>query len=755
VQIAKNIILKSPKRVTIYDTGLVTQSDLNSGMNFEPDDVNKFSRAEKSLVKLKELNKDCSLDLFRGELANDFLILKDYDCVVISELICRATVETLNIFCRDNNIKFIYCACLGLTGYIFTDFGDDFVCLDDDKSKSQRINVVKVSNQNPGIVKLNSSSMEKYLKNGDYVIFKEICGTTELNESPSRPIKILSSQSVTIEDTSKFSEYISDGYLERVKIPIPFYFRPLKECFDNLKSDQFELFINLTSREYSDKVSPGKNEHLHLGFLALHEFFNQKNRLPYANSLDDKQILLSLAEELTDKAKKKQLDWAININIKEIKNVIENIAKSSRCQIPPVFTFLGGLVASEVMKILQVFIPFNQWYWFDFSDRIQKSKSYDWDKLFIEGVSKLNSNQVVSIGEKYTKINELMNLCKIEFSFLKNYDGSNLDPYNVIVLNMDMNKNMEIIKNILKTTNMERKLLIYNLFLENKVVSQAIYNDSTNFQELSQLIDTISFSNNNKCLYLNKYCRELATTVFESIFNELFKDIQTLFSMEKKAEDEDEDEEDLIYNYLDSITSQIPSMASKQKLFNIKKLIEATISNKYQEIINYSIFKFIELFNFNINQVILKYPTFEEKDFYYSYKRCPKSMEFTADNKFHTGFVESLSLLLADLLKVEVTEYTYEKEKIEDISTCCLFSLNTYNNNFTRNILNSKVFSNETEKEIKALKEMVFILVQKNKSKMRFGSLPFKKELEPQVKVLLDSTFRIYTEVNSFMVKFF
>jgi molybdopterin/thiamine biosynthesis adenylyltransferase len=758
VQIAKNIILKSPKRVTIYDTGLVTQSDLNTGTYFVSDDINKISRAEKNLLKLKELSKECTIDIYKGELANDFLILKDYDCVVISELISKATAESLNNFCRENKIGFIYCACLGLAGYLFTDFGEDYICLDEDGRKPERVKVTNVSNQNPGIVKLQKSnenhSLAKNLKNGDYVTFKEICGTTELNDSPPRPIKILSSQSVTIEDTSKFSEYVSDGYIEKIKIPTPYGFRPLKDCFDTIKGDQYDLFLDLTTKEYTDKISPGKNEKLHLAFLTVHEFFNQKNRLPYQNSSEDFHIILSFSEQILDKAKKKKLDWAVSINnSNEIKNVLESIAKWSRCQVAPVCEFLGGLVACEIMKILQLYIPFEQWYWFDFFDRIKKTSEYEWDSLFYEGVSKLNPIKLVSIGDKYPRFCEVMSRSKIEFSSLKKYDNSNLDQYDVVVINLDLNKNnLEVIRNIFKINKLDRKLVISNLFLENQVFSQVTYNENLKFQELPQFIENISISNNNKCLLLSNHCKELAANLFESIFNELFKDILALFSMEQKAEDQDEDEEDLIYNHLDNMTSQILPMASKQKLFNIKKLIEAFISKKYQEIINYSIFKFIELFNFNIKQIILKYPSYEEKDFYYRYRRCPQSIEFNPNNKFHIRFVESLSLLLADILKIEKTEYIIEIEKIEDIYTCCLFSLNTYNNNFTRNTLNSKISSNETDKEIKALKEMIFILVQKNKSKVEFGSLPFKKDLESQVKILLENTSKIYTSVNSFMV---
>ena len=73
---------------------------------------------------------------------------------------------------------------------------------------------------------------------GDFVTFKDIMGMTELNDTPPRPIRVMSPDTFSIEDTSKFSQYISGGIIEQIKIPKPIFHRSLKENFENIEQEE-------------------------------------------------------------------------------------------------------------------------------------------------------------------------------------------------------------------------------------------------------------------------------------------------------------------------------------------------------------------------------------------------------------------------------------------------------------------------------------------------------------------------------------
>lgn len=70
VETAKNLILAGPKRVDIYDPTTAEIRDLGGNFYLTEDHVGKTSRAEASVVKLRELNPYVKVD----DIKEDFSI---------------------------------------------------------------------------------------------------------------------------------------------------------------------------------------------------------------------------------------------------------------------------------------------------------------------------------------------------------------------------------------------------------------------------------------------------------------------------------------------------------------------------------------------------------------------------------------------------------------------------------------------------------------------------------------------------------
>ena len=51
--------------------------------------------------------------------------------VVFTELHPMFLIDKIDTICREKNIKFIYGICLGLVGYIFSDFGSYHIIYDE------------------------------------------------------------------------------------------------------------------------------------------------------------------------------------------------------------------------------------------------------------------------------------------------------------------------------------------------------------------------------------------------------------------------------------------------------------------------------------------------------------------------------------------------------------------------------------------------------------------------------------------------
>ena len=85
IEIAKNIILSGPNRVSLFDPEIAKINDLGSNFFLTEEDVKIGKRRdEASLKKLSELNPNVNCDIMEGE---DILINIDkYNVVVITEM---------------------------------------------------------------------------------------------------------------------------------------------------------------------------------------------------------------------------------------------------------------------------------------------------------------------------------------------------------------------------------------------------------------------------------------------------------------------------------------------------------------------------------------------------------------------------------------------------------------------------------------------------------------------------------------------
>ena len=395
--------------MTIYDNSLTTYADLGSNYFLNETYINKITRADGCLEKLRELNSYVVVNVYKGELANNFNILKEYKVIVISEVISQREYETLNLFCRENKIGFIYCACLGLSGFSFTDFGEDFIIRDDNGEECKQYYIRSITKQNPGVVIIDDlvDNQKLELSDGDYVTFKELVGITELNESPPRPIKVLSPITFSIEDTTKCSDYVSGGVVERVKIPKPTFFKSIKERFDNIYNQDYLSYGNQVGKGYSIKNNK-RREILHLSFLSIHEFLTRKNRLPYLNSEEDCNLIREFSKAIYTLAKDNNSDWATDLEEIEDEIIIQ-VARWSRAHLAPVCSYLGGLIYHEILKITSRYTPINQWHFFDFFECLQTEENLsfnDQDRLY-DKKSRYQDQIAVFGKEIHQKISDL------------------------------------------------------------------------------------------------------------------------------------------------------------------------------------------------------------------------------------------------------------------------------------------------------------------------------------------------------------
>ena len=142
-------------------------------------------------------------------------------------------------------------------------------------------------------------------------------------------------------------------------------------------------------REFIDIPYIGRNDIVHSLIIALHNYYNNdvdkttKKRsfildselLPEFNETEKSMKLTQLAKTFYNKSKNNKEKWIQIENIydesSELKEFDEEIANNLclylRAELPPIVSFLGGVVAQEIIKITGKFTPFNQWFEFEFN----------------------------------------------------------------------------------------------------------------------------------------------------------------------------------------------------------------------------------------------------------------------------------------------------------------------------------------------------------------------------------------------------
>ena len=417
------MILSGITQVTLYDNNLVSKNDINCNFFATKEDINTNSLADITQRGLFELNNFALVTIFKGEFSNDFSILNEYNLVIITEIISSETAENLNQFCRMKKIGFIYTSTLGLSSFLFTDFGDDFVIEDNNGLEPDKYYIKSITNECPGIVEIdpieNIKGEKKYLNigTGYFVGFREVKGMTELNDTPPRPVRVIDKTKFTIEDTSKLQEFTGSGIVEEVKVPRPAIFKPLSEAINviyyedvieeylnedggygsvaskmstdlinddilmsnisNTKKNQSNNMINEEKKENipwikmfygefeNESLKSFTNEKMHLAFLTLHEFFNVHQDLPNFDKNEEINECIGISLKILSKAKEEGYRWAINLS-KIDKPFLENIFKFCKFNFTPLSIFLGGIVAEEVIKFTGIYKPPNQWIYFNF-----------------------------------------------------------------------------------------------------------------------------------------------------------------------------------------------------------------------------------------------------------------------------------------------------------------------------------------------------------------------------------------------------
>ena len=717
IEIAKNIILSGVEEVKILDKNETLINDLGNNFFLSEENIGK-PRDISCLSKLKELNPYVNVDIFRDNLDEK---INNFDVIVITEIMGTEKLFSINEKCHNKNIIFIYCLNLGLSCFVFCDFGDKHI-ITDPNGKERQLYFIKNIDQS-GVITIDQRNGENFnLSNDSFVNFKEIDGINELNDGKPRKIKFISKKSFKLEEKFSYENYKSGGIVEEIILPEEKNYKKLKDCY-YIPYLENEPEINDFSKE-------GRNELLHCSLLAIQKFYDEENKLPEINNEEDAKKVLINAKLIYEKAKNEKEDWVNNIiNFEE--DIIINIAKWSKCEISPLCSFLGGIVSQEIIKATGKYIPIEQWLWFDFFETIEKLNGninrnlkvskYD-DQIAIFGneiQTKLNNLNIFIIGAgalgcEYLKNlslmgvstdndastiitdNDLIEISNLNRQFLFHKKDIRKPKSKIAVeqaklINKDFNcKNLELLVNEETENFFNEKFWKKNDFIltavDNKNARKYIDNQCTKYTKT--LIDTGTLGTGGSCQVFVpfktccyndildipessiplctlrnfpskiEHCIEWALDKFNEFFTIPVEELQK-FIENKEA-------------FYETIRKEEITSVQINKLKEIKNLLELIDQKNIAKIIEKAVNIFYNNYDYNIHLLLNEFPEdYKNKDgtlFWSGSKRIPKVIKFNINNEDCFNFVKYYSILLAKSINIEIVEdQNYIKNIIEKI----------------------------------------------------------------------------------------
>ena len=541
IEILKNLILEGPHIVDIYDPNYINITDLNSNFFLSEDNINEI-RDEIIVEKIKDLNPNVESKIIKQNIKNEdknyenelsFILsnISNYNMIIISEFICRNTLIKINKECKKLNIGFIYSCALGLFGFIFNDFGKEHIISSPYEKDDNFYPIKNIKKGEKTIIQLEKS-LEGFPNIGDegYIKLIQIKGMIELNKDIIYKAKWLSMSEYEINiNSTNFNDYLYGGFLQVVCLPEKIEFKTFEEDLLNPMKDK--------EREFIDIPYIGRSDIVHSLIIALYNYNNNnvdktKNKrsfildselLPEFNDNDKSKKLTELAKSFYNNSKNNKEKWIQIENLydesSELKEFDEKMANNLclylKAELPPIVSFLGGVVAQEIIKITGKFTPFNQWFEFEFN---YLSNEYN-NKLKNENMNKNEKisryyEQIQVFGkEVQNKLNSLnifvIGAGAIGCEYLKNF----------AMMGISCNNNDNSKKGVLTLTDFD-KIEISNL---NR---QFLFREN-NIGQFKSMVAKNLVKQMNNSLNINSYTN-LVCSDTENIFSDEFWDNQNI-----------------------------------------------------------------------------------------------------------------------------------------------------------------------------------------------------------------------------------
>lgn len=698
VEVAKNLILSGIKQLDIIGHGEVVD-ELQYGVNMyvSKEDIGK-NLSDVVVPKLKELNPYVSVNVISSVSIDQ---LKQYQAIVVLDKTYDKQFD-LNNVAHKLGIPYISGNTYGLTGVVFSDFGEKFPVHDATGENVNEVSIGRayIQSSDKGDLWLVETGEPHNMSDGDHLTLHntqqditkgpyKIVNTTRSKDGSVHTLQITELDGVESSKSFEPTLFNKYGELKEVKQTQYLSFKTLKESCKT--PDYASVFYEQMERQ----------ETLHATYQMFSAFYEKYDKFPEPFSQADYLLLMEFNKT--------------NKYCKEIDEEIVKLFINRAGVIPAVISVIGSIISQEVLKsVTNKYMPIKQFMYFESFNSLPKFVSKD-DHNYDESLDRY-SYMVNVFGKEF--MNKMLNLnmfmvgCgAIGCELLKNFalmgvacgDGTLTvtDPDTIERSNLNRQflfrtKNIGQFKSEAAAVSIKDMNPDINITPhQNKVgpESENVYNYGfySNLNIVANALDNVKARR-----YVDEKCVENGLPLLESGTLGVKGNVQVVvpFKSESYGSSSDPPEKDIPVCTLKNFPFQIEhtshwALDLFKCLFsnasnNINRFIENPefvlqlesdeLTTVHKDLIKYGIEEVpssavdaiiigVKHFNYYFNDVIVEllkqFPadstTSSGLPFWSGSKRCPKPIPFNVNNRLHMEFVKHFTKLYLNMYNIEDT----------------------------------------------------------------------------------------------------
>jgi ubiquitin-activating enzyme E1 len=298
------------------------------------------------LEDFKKLNPGITIEevnIYDEDNELNVKLLKKYNMVILTNSIFDDAIN-LNRITHKLNIPFIMTGCYGLMGYVFNDWGENFVINDVDGDIYENLLIESIQDK---IIKFKDGHN---LSDGDILI----CTLQNLDGSTSSfEIQVKETKTPLIVEMKEDLEKNINLYksLIKKKIPKNIKFKSLKQNYQSIDAIIADYSLPFT-----------RSTDLHELNLAYSQYLETVGETPRSWSNVDFEIFTQYIKSWESKSE-------------EFKILAKKFCFTLRGDVLPVASIIASVASHEVLKALgHKYQPIVQWYYMDYYELIENSE---------------------------------------------------------------------------------------------------------------------------------------------------------------------------------------------------------------------------------------------------------------------------------------------------------------------------------------------------------------------------------------------